>query len=456
MHVVVVGGGIAGLSAAHDLVEWPDVAVTVLDAAPGIGGKLQTLPFAGLPVDLAADAFLARRPEAVQLCRELGIDGELVPPATGAASLWVGGRLRPLPDGTLLGVPTDVRSVARSGVLTPLGLARLAVEPLLPGEPLGPDDTTVGAVVRRRLGREAHERLVDPLVGGINAGDTRELSIDAVAPGIAAAARRDRSLLRGARDVRNEAPATDGPVFLGFPGGMGRLVDALVERLEAAGAQLRTNARVGAVDRRIGGGYRVATDRGPIDADAVVVAVPAPAAARLIAPLAPEVGATLAGIEHASVAIVALAWPAAAVPGPLAGSGFLVPRSEGRLMTACSWASSKWAHLGGTGSVVLRASAGRAGDTRAEGMSDDELVARLVVELRAAMGVQGDPSEVRVTRWPGGFPQYRPGHLARMAAARVALAEAAPGIALAGAALGGVGVPACIASGRAAAAALRP
>jgi oxygen-dependent protoporphyrinogen oxidase len=240
-------------------------------------------------------------------------------------------------------------------------------------------------------------------------------------------------------------------VFLGFAGGMGRLVDALVERLERAGAQLRTNARVEAVDRRAGGGYRVATDRGPLDADAVVIAVPASAAAGLVAPLERSAGAALAAVEHASVALVALAWPAAAVARPLAGSGFLVPRSERRLMTACSWASTKWAHLGGTGSVLLRASAGRAGDTRAEAMGDDDLVERLCVELRAAIGAEGDPSEVRVTRWPGGFPQYRPGHLSRMAAAQAALAAAAPGVALAGAALGGVGVPACIGSGRAAA-----
>lgn len=449
MHVVVVGGGIAGLAAAHDLVDRPDVAVTVLEAAPKVGGKLQTAPFAGVPVDLAADAFLARRPEAVQLCRELGIDGELVPPATGAASLWVGGRLRPLPEGTLLGVPTDLRALARSRVLSPAGFARVAAETLLPGRPLGPHDDTVGAVVRRRLGREAHERLVDPLVGGINAGDTRRLSIDAVAPAVAAAARRHRSLVRGARAVRADAPANDAPVFFGFPTGMGRLVGALVERLEAAGARIRTGAAVTAVDRRAGGGYRVATDRGPLDADAVIVAVPAPAAARLVSPLAPEAGAALAGVEHVSVALVALAWPAAAVPRPLDGSGFLVPRTERRLMTACSWASTKWAHLGGTGSVLLRASAGRAGDTRAEAMDDDDLVERLCVELRAAIGVEGGPTEARVTRWPGGFPQYRPGHLARMAAATASLP---PGLALAGAALGGVGVPACTGSGRAAAA----
>ena len=452
MHVVVVGGGIAGLAAAHDLVDRPGVAVTVLDAAPHVGGKLRTAPFAGVPVDLAADAFLARRPEAVQLCRELGIDGELVPPATGAASLWVGGRLRPLPEGTLLGVPTDLRALARSGVLSPLGLARAAVEPLLPGRPLGPDDAPVADVVRRRFGREVTERLVDPLVGGINAGDTRQLSIDAVAPGIGAAARRGRSLLRGARATRDAATAaTEAPVFLGFPTGMGRLVEALVDRLEAAGATVRTNARVEAVDRKAGGGYRVATDRGPLDADAVVVAVPAPAAARLVTPLAPGVGEALAAVEHASVAIVALAWPAAAVPGPLVGSGFLVPRAERRLLTACSWASSKWAHLGGTGSVLLRASAGRAGDGRAEAMDDEDLVERLSVELRAAIGVDGPPSEARVTRWPAGFPQYRPGHLPRMAAARAALADAAPGVAVAGAALGAVGIPACIGTGRAAA-----
>ena len=209
MHVAVVGGGIAGLAAAHELADRPGVTTTVLEASSRLGGKVQSAPFADTVLDTGPDAFLARRPEAVQLCRELGLLDHLEAPATGKAWLWVGGRLRPVPEATLLGVPTGVATVARTRVLSPAGLARLAAAPLLARRhvPLGPhEDRTIGEVVRRSLGDEVHERLVDPLVGGINAGDTDALSIDAVAPQLAAAARRSADLAAGAREVQAAAP----------------------------------------------------------------------------------------------------------------------------------------------------------------------------------------------------------------------------------------------------------
>jgi protoporphyrinogen/coproporphyrinogen III oxidase len=450
--VVVVGGGIAGLAAAHELVATGGVDVTVLEASDRLGGKVRTEPFAGVPLDAAPDAFLARRPEAMQLCEELGLTDRLVPPATGEAWVWTRGRLRRLPTGLVLGLPTDPVALARSGVLTPLGSARAAVEPWLPGATLA-GDVTIGSVVRRRLGAEVQERLIDPLLGGINAGDTDDLSIDAVAPQLAAAARRSRSIVRGARALTATGPgAPTGPVFYGLPGGMEELVRALTRRLEAAGVELCTGAAVTSLAAGGSGRWRVGTADGEVhDADGVVLAAPAFVTAPLLGEVAPEVGATLDAISYASVTLVALAYPADAVPGPLEGSGFLVPRSEGRLMTACSWASSKWAHLGTTGQVLLRVSAGRAGDTRADALDDDALVERLRVELEAAMGLRAEPTEVRVTRWPRAFPQYAPGHLDRMTAAMAALGRAAPGVTLAGAALGGVGLPACIGSGRTAA-----
>jgi oxygen-dependent protoporphyrinogen oxidase len=464
VHVAVVGGGIAGLAAAHELAGHEGVTATVLEASPRLGGKVRTDPFAGGRLDAGPDAFLARRPEAVELCAELGLTDRLEPPATGSAWLWVGGRLRPLPTGTLLGVPTDLAAAARSGTLSPLGLARLAAAPLLARRtrPLGPGDATIGSVVRSRLGAEVHERLVDPLVGGINAGDTDALSIDAVAPQIAAAARRSADLVAGARALvppRRPAAGEGGagppaPVFYGLPGGMEGLVEALTRRLAAAGTTLRTDAPVRSLTRN-GSGWRVAGDGGAVEADAVVLATPAAATARLVAPHDPEAAAVLAAITSASVTLVAFAWLADAVPRPLDGSGFLVPRGEGRLMTACSWSSSKWAHLASPTRVLLRVSAGRADDRRADAMDDDELVARLRVELREALGIRAEPLDVRVTRWPDAFPQYAPGHLDRIAAAEARVA-ALGGLALAGAALRGVGIPACIGSGRAAARALVP
>ena len=444
----MVGGGIAGLAAAHELADEPGVRVLVCEAGEQLGGKICTEAVAGIDLDLGPDAFLARRPEAVTLCRELGLEDELVAPATTSASVWVGPRLRRLPAGVVLGVPTRLGPVARSRVLSPAGLARVALEPVLPGRALV-GDAALGTVVRRRLGAEVHQRLVDPLVGGINAGATDRLSIEVCAPQLAAAARRSPSLVRGAREVTAAAGA--GPVFLTVAGGLGRLVDALARRLDAAGVEVRTGEPVRALQPGGDGSYLVAGASGPIVADAVVVALPAPAAGRLLAPHAPGAGATLTAIEHASVTLVALAYPSAAVPRRLDGSGFVVAAGQGRLMTACSWASSKWAHLSRPGQVLLRVSAGRAGDERASTLDDDAVVARLRLELGEALGITGPPAEVRVARWPGAFPQYAPGHLARMAAAEEELAGRLPGVTLAGALLAGVGLPACIGSGRAAA-----
>ncbi len=448
----MVGGGIAGLAAAHELAGRPGVAVTLYEAGERLGGKVRTEAFAGTDLDLGPDAFLARRPEALALCREVGLEDGLVAPATTSASVWVGGRLRRLPAGTVLGVPTRLGPLARAGVLSPVGLARAALEPLLPGQPLV-GDAALGTVVRRRLGAEVHRRLVDPLVGGINAGTTDRLSIEVCAPQLAAAARHSASLVRGARTVTagTGGGAGAGPVFLTVPGGLGRLVDALARRLDAAGAEVRTGEAVRALHSSGHGTYVVGTASGPVVADAVVVALPAPAAGRLVAPHAPGAGATLAAIEHASVTLVALAYPSAAVPRALDGSGFVVAAGQGRLMTACSWASSKWAHLARPGQVLLRVSAGRAGDERASALDDDAVLSRLRLELGAALGITAPPSEVRVARWPDAFPQYAPGHLTRVAAAEEELAARLPGVTLAGAALAGIGLPACIASGRVAA-----
>ncbi|MEX2658763.1 MAG: protoporphyrinogen oxidase [Acidimicrobiales bacterium] len=471
MHVAVVGGGIAGLAAAHELADRDGVTTTVLEAAAHLGGKVRTEPFAGSELDTGPDSFLARRPEALRLCAELGLTDRLESPATGGAWLWVGGRLRPIPKATLLGLPTDIVAVARAGVLSPVGLARLAASPLLARarQPLAPGvDRSLGSVIRRGLGDEVHERLVDPLVGGINAGNTDELSIDAVAPQLAAAARRSPDLMAGARQLLaagghepggardvpaagpRSGPDQTGPVFYGLTGGMAGLVDALATRLDRAGTTVRTTSAVTGITR-LGRGWAVATDGGAVVADAVVLATPAHVAAPLLAPLDAAIAGVLAAIDHASVTLVAFAWPLAAIPAPLSGSGFLVPRGEGRLTTACSWSSSKWRHLSSPERALMRVSVGRAGDGRGEAMDDDELVARLRVELGEAMGITAAPSEVRVTRWPDAFPQYAPGHLDRIDAVERALARRLPGLALAGAALRGVGIPACIGSGRTAA-----
>jgi protoporphyrinogen/coproporphyrinogen III oxidase len=449
--LAVVGGGISGLAAAWaGMQEGADVVV--LEAADAPGGKVRTSPVAGVEIDEGADAFLARVPEAVRLCRELGLSDDLVSPATGTAYVWTDGALRRLPSEQLLGVPTDLDAVAASGILTAAGAERARADLTAPDDaPSG--DEAIGTLVRRRLGDEVLDRLVAPLLGGIWAGNCDLLSVRVAAANLAAARDRDASLIRGAAALRAEAVeqgAADNPVFLAPRGGVARLVDALAERL---GERLRCGAPVSGLEPD-GAGWRLTAGDGggpashrrlPVLADRVVLATPAYVTARLIASPAPEVAAFLSGIDYASVVLTVLVVPREGIDHPLDGSGFLVPQSSGRLLTACSWMTSKWAHLGvDPSTVILRASAGRAGDERALAATDEELVVALVADLRDTMGLHATPAAVRVTRWERSFPQPRPGHLDALAGAERALAERAPGLTMAGAWELGVGIPACI------------
>lgn len=434
---VVVGGGIAGLAAAWELRRLaPDAEITVYE--PGaLGGKLRTSAFAGRDLDEGADAFLARVPEGRQLCEELGLAGSLVSPASARAYVAVGRQLHPLPPGLVLGVPTDPAALAGSALVGPDAPDRVAAEPGLPGSPLAPgDDPSIGALVRARFGDDVLERLVDPLLGSINAGDTDHLSLRAAAPQLAAAAERSGSLVEGLRAAPPPADPT-APVFWALPGGMAGLVDALVTALAAAGVRFE---------------QEVVEDLGDLDAEGIVLATPAAPTSRLLARSgADRAAAILGAIRHASPVLVSLAFTTDDVHHPLDGSGLLVPKPEHRMLTACSFASTKWAHLARPGSVVLRASAGRLGDDRAIDMDDDVLVAALLHDLDELLGLGADPVQVRVSRWRDGFPQYEPGHLDRLAAAEADLAATRPGVALAGAAHRGLGIPACIRQGRAAA-----
>lgn len=460
--MAVVGGGISGLAAAWELVHpsEPGVAplagadVVVLEASPRFGGIVTTTPFAGHQVDEAADSLLARVPWGVQLCEELGLGPELVSPAARTAYVWHAGALHPLPAGHVLGVPTDLDAAEATGLLSPGERAR--AEHDLAGEaPLLEADRPIGEVVRERLGDAVAERLVDPLVGGINAGDSDHLSIEAVTPQLAAAARSDRSLVRALRAQRAAATADpDAPVFHSHPEGLGHVVEVLVERLRAAGVDLRADAAVSAIEPR-GGAWSVAAATGSMDVDAVVLALPAAPAAALLSPLSRGAADLLGAVEHASVAIVTLAVPTEALGRPLDASGHLVPRGAGTTLTACSWASAKWAHLADERQAILRASAGRAGDPSALDLDDDALVGQLLADLATTMDLRGDPTEVRVSRWPASLPQYRTGHVQRVARIEAAAAADAPGVHLAGNALHGLGVPACIHQGRTAAAQAR-
>lgn len=462
-HVVVIGGGIAGLSAAWalcrpQLARHPDARaiktrVTVLEADQVLGGKIRTTPFADLVVDAGPDAFLARAPWATQLCHELGLTDQLVAPAEHRAFTWSRGNLHRFPERTVLGVPSRLSAVARTKIVTPAGLARAGLDFAFPGfvGRLG-DDPSIGQIIGQRLGDEMLQRLVAPLLGSINAGPVENLSLMSTAPQLAEIASRRHSLLSGvAEHLRRQTPEDQArPVFNTTLGGLGVVVERLTERLVAAGVDIRTSTPVSTVLPVGPGRWTVEADGLPLAADAVLFATPATETARLLGMACPEAGPPLQSIAYASVSIVRLAYTTASVPDHLAGSGFVVPPADERLLTACSWTSMKWAHLRKAGQVVLRASVGRLGDERAEQLADRELIDAVHDELRQALGVHRRPFVADVVRWPRSFPQYEPGHAGRVMRIERAV-KGRPGLAVAGAAYRGLGIPSCIRSGQEAA-----
>ncbi|QEU88313.1 protoporphyrinogen oxidase [Streptomyces viridosporus] len=447
--VVVIGAGVAGLAAAHRLLE-RGARVTVLEAADRVGGKLLPGEIAGARVDLGAESMLARRPEAVDLARETGLADRLRPPATATASLWTRGALRPMPKGHVMGVPGT--AAALSGVLSDEGLARIERDADLPRTEVG-DDVAVGEYVAARLGREVVDRLVEPLLGGVYAGDAYRISMRSAVPQLFEAARTHTSLTEGVRAIqaRSAAASQTGPVFMGIEGGVGTLPLAVAASVRARGGDVLTGTPVTELRRTPEGGWRIVAGDRNLSADAVVVAVPAPAAARLLRAEAPRAAAELAGVEYASMALITLAYRRVETRLP-EGSGFLVPPVDGRTIKAATFASSKWGWIADEdpGLVVLRTSVGRHGETEVLRRDDADLVEVSRHDLKAATGLDATPVATRVTRWDDGLPQYPVGHHARVARVREHLAGLT-GLAVCGAAYDGVGIPACIASAYAAA-----
>lgn len=448
--VAVIGAGLTGLATAWHLRD--EAEVTVFDAADRVGGQILTAELAGAPIDVGADAFLARQPEAEALVRSVGFgDDELVAPATGRVQLWVAGRLRPLPEATVLGVPTSMRALVSSGVLGPAGLARAALEPGVPRRQVV-GDRSVADLVGERFGREVVQNLVEPLLGGVYAGDTERLSASATMPPVWAAARDHRSLTTGLRAHRARAAGDPRPVFLTLRDGLGALTTRLHDQL---GDRVRTSTRVNGLVP-VGARWEVttasvtrATGTGAVDApqrvvyDAVVLTVPAAVAAGLLRAVDPEVSRDLAGIRTASVGVIALAYDPADARSVPEGSGVLVPRSEGRLIKAVTISSRKWPHhRDRAGSFRLRASVGRVDDATALDLDDATLAERVDAEVRWALHLRRPARERVVVRWPEALPQYDVGHLARVDRIRYGLADRRPGLQVGGASLDGVGLAA--------------
>ncbi|HWC20825.1 MAG TPA: protoporphyrinogen oxidase [Flexivirga sp.] len=451
--IVIIGAGISGLTAAFEA-SASSHDVMVLEGSPQIGGKLRLATIAGHQVDVGAESMLARRPEGLELLADL--DVEPVHPASVFASIWTRDALRPMPKGTMLGVPADASSL--EPLLTDAEIDRVRDERVV--EVSG--DLSVGELVESALGSAVVDRLVEPLLGGVYAGHARRLSAAVAAPALLAAAQHGQALTDAARSAAERSATTSGspkPVFAGVRGGVGSLPKHLVRLLLDRGVTVRTGATVRDL-QRTGDQWQVTVGetRSPeiIDADAVVVATPARATSRLLSSVAPEAATALAGIDYASMAIVTYAFSGAESTVFAGSSGFLVPPVDGRRIKASTFSSSKWPWLEEAAPEVTfaRVSIGRQGEEADLQRSDAELAAAGMSDLRAALGEDMPrPIAAHVQRWGGALPQYAVGHLDRIAEVRAEL-TALPGLEVAGAAYDGVGIPACIGTGRRAAGAV--
>ncbi len=474
--VVVVGGGISGLATAYHLTHREDAApgeppldVTLLESAPRLGGKILTREIAGLQLDAGPDAILARSAVVERLLTDLGLIPEVSRMARSGAYVWARGALRRLPPSSLFGVPDTPLALLRSRLLSPWGALRAGGDFVLPRRRLSPDPT-IAELLRPRFGREVYDLLIEPLLGGVHAGRADVLSARSAVPEVYRAARASRSTYLALRQRRGSGqPRPSGLGMISLHGGLQTLVRALADAirdvdlrvgtavtgLEPAGAGMvvTTGRADGIGTDGIGtdgigtdgiGTDGIGTER--IEADAVVLATPAFVSSGLLQPLSPQAAAELAGIPYVGVAIVTMVLRRNAIGRPLDGTGFLVPPASGRMIVGCTWSSVKWEHLVppvGEDIAVIRCAVGRHGDHRWEGMTDDELVARVLEELAEPMRLSAGPEQVSVDRWPQAMPQYTVGHEHRLVRLATALHQL-PAVHLTGAAFRGVGISGCL------------
>ncbi len=438
--VVIVGGGVAGLAAGHTLAK-RGVPFLLTEAGPTFGGVIRTERRDGFLLEGGPDSILAQKPGGIDLCLELGLGDRLVPtnPEKRAVFVLHRRRLHPLPEGMMLAVPTRILPFLRSGLFSWPGKLRMGLDLVIPGRtPNG--DESIASFLRRRFGQEAVDRLGEPLLAGIHAGDPERLSIRATFKQFADLEARHGSLVRGMWAAPRPAPRPGAPAsaFYSLAGGLVELVDALVKRLPAD--QILGDSSVRRLERSRHG-YRIGLLEGEeIEARAVIVAAPGPRIAPVLAPLVPEAARTLAAIPFASSATVLLGFRTEDVAHPLDGYGMLVPQTEGLRTTACSFFSTKFPGRAPEGHVLLRAFLGGARDPGVLALSDDELVDLVRRELGPVLGLGGAPVMTRVFRWPGGTPQLEVGHLDRMGEVERQVA-AVPGLFLTGAGIRATGIP---------------
>ncbi len=444
--VIIIGGGIAGLAAAYEL-HRRGVPFLRLEREARPGGVILSEQVDGFTIDAGPDALLVQKPAAITLCRELGIGDRLFPTKLPRAAFIVRrGRLHPLPESSILGIPRDMRALAATRLFTLRGKARMAAELFVRRRRATEGDESIGSFIGRRFGREAVTYLAEPLLAGIHAGDVDRLSMRALFPRFLEAEERHGSVLRAFRQIGQRA-SKDG-VFRSLPGGLHEIVAALMRVLPRA--SVRCSAAVVGLDVAApGGGYTVRVQSGEtLRAPAIILAVPAYVTARLLGVLDARAAELCASIPYASSATVFFAWPRAAVHHALLGSGFVVPRVEKTTIMAGTWVSSKWPHRAPEGHVLMRAFVGGARDPGALDRPDEELAASAEADMRKLMTIDGPARFARVYRWVRANAQHEVGHLGVVAAIEDRL-HRLPGLYVTGSGFRGVGVPDCIADGRA-------
>ena len=442
--VVIVGAGMAGLATGFELTR-KNITFVLLEAGPRPGGVVLSEDVDGYTIDAGPDALLAQKPAGIALCEEVGLRDRLIstrPPRF--AFIQRGGRLHALPASSVLGVPTEMGPFVRTGLFTWRGKLRMGAEIFVPPK-RDDSDESIGAFMRRRFGSEACDYLAEPLLAGIHAGDVDRLSIGALFPRFTEAERASGSLIRWFRKQPRRASSGDG-AFRSLPGGLSELVRAVVARLPPG--SLRLSTPVVRIDASAGDLVVETTSGERVAASAVVLATPAYVTSRLIGSFDAQLALLCGEISYASTATVALGFPRAAVQHPLEGSGFVVPRVESNGILAATWLSSKWDHRAPEGRVLMRAFIGGGRDPRAFELSDREMIARALSALAPLVGITGQPELTRVYRWERASAQHEVGHLARMQAIERALSHR-PGLFLTGSGFRGVGIPDCVADGRA-------
>jgi oxygen-dependent protoporphyrinogen oxidase len=490
--LVVIGGGISGLSSAFYLLREAEkrgrsIQITIVDPSERLGGKVNTLKRDGFVIERGPDSFLARKTPIIDLAYDLGIEHELVGTNPGAKKTYIlhRGKLYPMPPGLVLGIPTEIAPFAKTGLLSWPGKLRALLDFVLPAR-REEGDEALGDFLSRRLGDEVMERVAEPLLAGIYAGDLRKLSLQSTFPQFREAERKHGSLIRGMRANKRKAAATAASgaanlppqlrssMFLTFKGGLSTMINALDGALSGVDRKLGVKAVAFRVnepetgEHRDGlnlsdsgagaeaGGeppapYEILLSSGEIlGADGIVITAPAYDAAELLEPHMET--AALHAIRYVSVANVVMAFDKETFGLEFDGSGFVIPRSEGTTITACTWTSAKWLHSSPGDKVLLRCYVGRSGDEEVVDLPDDQLTEAVRRDIREIMGITALPLFTEITRLHRSMPQYPVGHTQQVASLRSSMAAQMPGVWVTGAAFDGVGLPDCIRQGKEAAA----